>query len=128
MSATNDELVRTSFDAFLAGDWEALSQVMAPDAQWLWHEPGDWDCHDRRKVLATLLERQREGVFTALDQVVAIEDRVFVHERRLQPSEDWEGVLGEVVQLLEECRIENLRLEPEVMDPAAYQAGTPTRH
>ena len=78
MSTTNDELVRTSFDAFLAGDWEALSQVMAPDVQWLWHEPGDWDCHDRRKVLATLFERQREGVVTALNRVVAVEDRVFV--------------------------------------------------
>ena len=59
---------------------------------------------------------------------VFVENRVFVHERRLQPSEDWAGVLGEVVQLLEECRIENLHLEPGVMDPAAFRAGTLTRH
>jgi hypothetical protein len=78
MGPANDELVRTSFDAFLAGDWEALSRVMAPDVQWLWHEPCDRDCHDRRTVLAALLERQREGVVTGLNRVVAVDDRVYV--------------------------------------------------
>jgi hypothetical protein len=46
--------------------------------QWLWYEPGDWDCHDRRKVLATLFERQREGVVTGLNAVIAVDERVFV--------------------------------------------------
>jgi len=46
--------------------------------EWLWHEPGDWDCHDRRKVLAALFERQREGVVTGLNAVVAVDERVFV--------------------------------------------------
>src|SRR4051812_11745664 len=78
MAAGNDELVRSSFDAFLRGDWDALAQVMDPDVEWLWYEPGDWDCHDRRKVLATLFERQREGVVTGLDIVVAVDERVFV--------------------------------------------------
>jgi ketosteroid isomerase-like protein/ankyrin repeat protein len=78
MAVGNDELVRSSFDAFLRGDWNALAEVMAPDVQWLWYEPGDWDCHDRRKVLATLFERQREGVVTALEDVVAVDERVFV--------------------------------------------------
>ena len=78
MSTGNDDLVRSSFEAFLRGDWDALSRVMAPDVQWLWHEPGDWDCHDRKKVLATLFERQREGVVTGLDAVVAVDERVFV--------------------------------------------------
>jgi ketosteroid isomerase-like protein len=74
----NDELVRSSFDAFLRGDWDALSRVIDPGVQWLWHEPGDWDCHGRKKVLATLFERQREGVVTGLDAVVAVDERVFV--------------------------------------------------
>ena len=51
---------------------------MDPEVQWLWHEPGDWDCHDRKKVLATLFERQREGVVTGLNAVVAVDERVFV--------------------------------------------------
>src|SRR3954452_14574026 len=78
MAIGNDELVRSSFDAFLRGDWDALAQVMDPGVEWLWYEPGDRDCHDREKVLATLLDRQREGVVTALDNVVAVDDRVFV--------------------------------------------------
>jgi uncharacterized protein len=78
VSTGNDELVRSSFDAFLRGDWEALSRVMDPNVEWLWYEPGDWDCHDRKKVLATLFERQREGVVTGLNAVVAVDERVFV--------------------------------------------------
>jgi ketosteroid isomerase-like protein len=78
MATANEELVRSSFDAFLRGDWDALAKVLAPDVEWLWHEPGDWDCHDRKKVLSTLFERQREGVVTGLNEVVAVDDRVFV--------------------------------------------------
>jgi uncharacterized protein len=78
MSGGNAELVRSSFAAFLRGDWEALRQAMDPAVEWLWYEPGDWDCHDRRKVLATLFERQREGVVTGLNDVVEVDDRVFV--------------------------------------------------
>src|SRR3954447_3746821 len=78
MATGNEQLVRSSFDAFLRGDWDALAQVMDPGVQWLWHEPGEWDCHDRRKVLATLFQRQREGVVTALNAVVAVDERVFV--------------------------------------------------
>jgi len=78
MARGNDELVRSSFEAFLRGDWEQLRGVMDPEVEWLWYEPGDWDCHDRKKVLATLFERQREGVVTALNAVVAVDERVFV--------------------------------------------------
>jgi len=39
----NDELVRSSFDAFLRGDWDALAQVMDPHVEWLWYEPGERD-------------------------------------------------------------------------------------
>ena len=78
MGTGNDELVRSSFDAFLRGDWDALAEVMDPGVEWLWHEPGDWDCHDRRKVLATLFERHREGVVSGLNAVVAVDERVFV--------------------------------------------------
>ena len=37
-----------------------------------------WDCRDRKQVLATLFERQREGVVTGLNAVVAVDERVFV--------------------------------------------------
>ena len=72
MATGNAELVRSGFDAFLRGDWHALSEAMDPAVEWLWYEPRDCDCHDRRKVLETLFERQREGVVT---------DRTGVHGR-----------------------------------------------
>ena len=25
---------------------DGLSRVMDPGVEWLWHEPGEWDCHD----------------------------------------------------------------------------------
>jgi ketosteroid isomerase-like protein len=74
----NAELVRTGFEAFLCGDFDALERVMDPSVQWLWYEPGDWDCHNRDKVLTTLRDRQQEGVVAALNAVVAIDERVFV--------------------------------------------------
>jgi ketosteroid isomerase-like protein len=88
MAQGNDELVRTSFNAFLNGDFDALGEAMDPGVEWLWYESGDWDCHDRGKVLATLRERQREGVVTGLGAVVAVDDRVFVEVTgpRLQQS------------------------------------------
>jgi ketosteroid isomerase-like protein len=78
MATGNAELVRSSFDAFLRGDWHTIRQAMDPGVQWLWFEPGEWDCHDRRKVLATLFERQREGVVTGLEAVIEVDERVFV--------------------------------------------------
>jgi ketosteroid isomerase-like protein len=78
MAPDNAELVRTAFEAFLRGDFDALRQVMDPGVQWLWYEPGDWDCHDRDKVLSTLRDRQLEGVVTALNAVIGTDERVFV--------------------------------------------------
>ena len=78
VATSNDELVRSSFDAFLRGDWDTLGQVMDPGVQWLWYEPGEWDCHGREQVLATLFDRRRDGVVTGLNAVVAVDERVFV--------------------------------------------------
>jgi ketosteroid isomerase-like protein len=88
MAMGNAELVRSSFDAFLRGDWHALSDVLDPGVEWLWHEPGDWDCHDRRSA-GHAVRAQREGVVTGLEAVVEVGDRVFVEVTgpRLQ---EWE--------------------------------------
>ncbi len=85
----NAELVREGFQAFLRGDFDTLSEIMDPAVQWLWFEAGEWDCHDREKVLATLRERQREGVITNLDNVVDGGHTVFVEVTgpRLQESD-----------------------------------------
>jgi ketosteroid isomerase-like protein len=70
MSTDNKALVREGFEAFLAGDFDRLRGLLAPDAQWLWWEPVPGDCHDPDKILATLRERHAEGVVTGLKDVV----------------------------------------------------------
>jgi ketosteroid isomerase-like protein/catechol 2,3-dioxygenase-like lactoylglutathione lyase family enzyme len=78
MSSGNADLVRGGFEAFLRGDFDALRELMAPEAQWLWYQPHPDDCHDPDKILATLRERQQEGIVTALNQVVEGGEKVFV--------------------------------------------------
>ena len=78
MSTSNAELVRSSFEAFLGGDWDALSEVMHPDVRWRSHDPGEPDRRDRAAVLAALAARRRHGLVAAIEDVVAVDDRVFV--------------------------------------------------
>jgi ketosteroid isomerase-like protein len=78
MSTDNAALVRDGFQAFLRGDVDALRKLIDPDAQWLWWEPIPGDCHDRDKILATLRDRQQEGVVTGLKDVVEGGEKVFV--------------------------------------------------
>ena len=99
----NAALVRDGFRAFLRGDFDALGEIMDPAVQWLWFEPGEWDCHDREKVLATLRERRREGVITKLDDVVDGGQTVFIEVSgpRLEESELPEGRACMVVTVRE---------------------------
>jgi ketosteroid isomerase-like protein len=78
MATANSDLIRAAFEAFLRGDTDALRDLMDPGVQWLWYEAGEWDCHDREKVLRTLAERQRQGVVTGLDRIVDGGEQVFV--------------------------------------------------
>jgi uncharacterized protein len=121
VATSNDELVRSSFDAFLRGDWDALAQVMDPQVQWLWYEPGDWDCHDRRAVLATLFERQREGVVTGLNNVVALDERVFV-EVTGPRLEEW-GLPGGQACMVVTVRDGRIVRMQDYRDRAAALAG-----
>ena len=78
MATDNAALVREGFQAFLAGDFDALRELLAPDAQWLWWEPNPGDCLDREKIIATLRDRRREGVVTGLKDIVAGGEKVLV--------------------------------------------------
>jgi hypothetical protein len=64
MAADRDTIVRAAFEGFLSGNAEALAGRLAPDAEWLWYRPSEYDCHSRDEILATLAERQRQGIVT----------------------------------------------------------------
>jgi ketosteroid isomerase-like protein/catechol 2,3-dioxygenase-like lactoylglutathione lyase family enzyme len=78
MSTDNAALLRNGFQAFLAGDFDALRDLMAPDAQWLWYEPIPGDRHDREKILATLRDRHAEGVVTGLNDILEGGEKLLV--------------------------------------------------
>jgi ketosteroid isomerase-like protein len=52
---------KQGFEAWRRGDFDALEQMFAPDVEWRWFEPGDWDCHSRKDVMRTLRQRHAAG-------------------------------------------------------------------
>ena len=48
-------------DAWRRGDFETLEEVLDPDVEWRWFEPGEWDCKNREDVMRTLRERYEQG-------------------------------------------------------------------
>jgi ketosteroid isomerase-like protein len=106
MSTDNATLIRDGFDAFMRGDFDALRELMDPDAQWLWWEPIPGDCHDRDKIIATLRDRHEEGVVTGLNEIVEGSEKLLgeITDGRPGPSaemrlEDPDGYVLIVAQL-----------------------------
>src|SRR5438067_4579213 len=54
-------LAQQGFEAWRCGDFEALEQLFAPEVEWYWFEPGEWDCHSREDVMRALRERHEAG-------------------------------------------------------------------
>ena len=53
-------VAQQGFDAWRHGDFDALEVIFAPDVEWRWFEPGDWDCHNRDDVMRTLRQRHAD--------------------------------------------------------------------
>jgi ketosteroid isomerase-like protein len=62
MDAELLERARAGLQAWQDGDLSALEELLDPDVELLWWEPGDWDCHSRDDVLRLLRARKAEGV------------------------------------------------------------------
>jgi hypothetical protein len=74
------ELARHGLAAWKRGDFEALEDLLAPEATWRAIEPGEGDCESRDDILHTLKERYEQGFTTG-------------------PIELFEGELGTVILL-----------------------------
>jgi ketosteroid isomerase-like protein len=55
------ELARHGLAAWKRGDFDALEDLLAPEATWRAIEPGEWDCESRDDILRTLKERYEQG-------------------------------------------------------------------
>src|SRR5438094_1171437 len=60
-SSSSLTVAQQGFDAWRRGDFDALEAIFAPDVEWRWFEPGDWDCHSRDDVMRTLRQRYEQG-------------------------------------------------------------------
>jgi ketosteroid isomerase-like protein len=67
------ERARDGLAAWKRGDFEALEELLAPDATWHAVEPGEWDCNSRDDILRTLRERHEEGFTLGPFELVEVE-------------------------------------------------------
>ncbi len=55
------EIAREGLEAWRKGDFETIEEILDPNVEWRWFEPGGWDCHGRDEVIRTLRERYEQG-------------------------------------------------------------------
>jgi hypothetical protein len=55
------DIARGGLEAWRAGDFQTIEEILDRNVQWHATEPGEWDCHDRDDVMQTLRERYEQG-------------------------------------------------------------------
>ena len=55
------DIAREGLEAWRAGDFETIEEILDPNVEWHATEPGEWDCHGREDVMQTLRERHEQG-------------------------------------------------------------------
>jgi ketosteroid isomerase-like protein len=61
VSGNPSEIAREGLEAWRKGDFDTIEEILDPNVEWRWFEPGEWDCHDRNDVMRTLRERYDQG-------------------------------------------------------------------
>jgi ketosteroid isomerase-like protein len=72
------EKARAGLQAWKDGDLSALEELLDPNVELSWWEPGAWDCHNRDDVLRLLAERRREGANRAEVELIDAGEDVLV--------------------------------------------------
>ena len=88
MSQENIDLVLAGYQAFLAGDFEVLSDLLDEEVEWYGPEAGDRDVARRETVLELLAERLDGLPRVVLERCVAAGDRVVVYFRASEVEAD----------------------------------------
>jgi hypothetical protein len=57
VSGKPSEIAREGWEAWRNGDFDTIQEILDPNVEWRWFEPGEWDCHNRDDVMRTLRER-----------------------------------------------------------------------
>lgn len=72
---------RSGLEAWQRGDVQELADLLDPEVELLWWEPGDWDCHGKTQVVALLTERTAQGSPAPVD-IVDVDDSTLLVSRR----------------------------------------------
>jgi ketosteroid isomerase-like protein len=73
------ELVLRGYRAFLAGDFEAIADMLDPDVEWSGLDGAPWD--GQENVLEVLAERLQDGFRIELERCIGVGDKVVVSFR-----------------------------------------------
>jgi ketosteroid isomerase-like protein len=79
MTESNVELARRGFSAVLSGDFDAVSDFLAPDVKWHGGDPdGEGACHNREQALEVIRQAFDQGFAADLVNVIGAGERVVV--------------------------------------------------
>lgn len=79
MSQEGVDLLLRGYRAFVAGDLDAIAEMLDPEVEWVGDEAEA--AFDRDDVLAILRERVAEGYHVTVDRCIGVGDRVVVSMR-----------------------------------------------
>jgi len=81
------DLLLRGYRAFVAGDLDAVEEMLDPEVEWVGAEAEG--AFDRDDVLAILAERVAEGYHVTVDRCIGVGDRVVISMRfsRIEPDE-----------------------------------------
>jgi len=88
VSQENIDLVLAGYQAFLAGDFEVLSDLLDEEVEWYGPEAGDREVARRETVLELLADRLEGLPRVVLERCVAAGDRVVVYFRASEVEAD----------------------------------------
>lgn len=106
MDAELMEKARAGLDAWQDGDLSALEELLDPNVELLWWEPGEWDCHSRDDVLQLLGQRRAQGANRVEVELIDAGDDVLVSVSHTTDRPDWPDESATVIWFRDDKAIE----------------------
>jgi ketosteroid isomerase-like protein len=78
VTVTNTTVVRDAVAAILRQDLRLVAEILHPDVEWVWFEPGGTDCRGRDAVIEAFRERIADAVMGPVREVFEHGDDVIV--------------------------------------------------
>ena len=83
------DIVRDALAAIMGGDLSRVAELLDPEVEWVWFQPGGTDCCGREAVLAAFGERLDDGVLGDVRELTPVGDDVLVSVAPSAPAAVW---------------------------------------